>query len=150
MGAVSSAARMDFLAEVQKRAAAQVDLEIIDVEPLRFKVPEKEDKGKAMATGTLKKKENRTTGPREKLMKDAISAKTSRRGGGDGRELPREAVRFAPAWKLGRETNLGTVIERQEWAMFALPPQVRASFSKRNDQEIEARANAAVVEVRLE
>lgn len=77
---MNSAAKMDFLAEVQKRAAAHTDCEIIDVEPLRYKVPEKEDKGKAAATGTLKRKGSGTVGPREKLMKDAISARTGSGG----------------------------------------------------------------------
>lgn len=92
---------MDFLADVQKRAAAHVDLEIIDVEPLRFKVPEKMDKGKAVATGTLKRKGGGAGGPREKRMKDAISARTGSGGEGGGGELSGGAGRFAPAWKLG-------------------------------------------------
>lgn len=68
---MNSAAKMDFFAEVQKRAAAHIDCEIIDVEPLRYKAPEKVDKGKAVATVTLKRKGNGTVGPREKLMKNA-------------------------------------------------------------------------------
>lgn len=48
--AVCSTAKMDFLAEAKKRAAAHTDCEIIDEEPLSYKVPEKADKGKAVAT----------------------------------------------------------------------------------------------------
>lgn len=55
-----------------------------------------------------------------------------------------------PAWRLARDTNLATVAERQEWATFALPPRVRAGFNKNTDREIEARSNAAVVEVNLQ
>lgn len=57
--------------------------------------------------------------------------------------------RFVLAWRLGRDTSLATVAERIEWATFVLPPMVRAGFSKNNDKEIEARTNAAVVELSL-
>lgn len=146
---MNSAAKMNFLAEVQKRATPHTDCEIIDVEPLRYKAPEKIDKGKAVATATLKRKGSGTVSPRENLIKDAISARGGSGGGGSGGEPTTEAGQFVPAWKLAREMNLGTVAERREWATYALPPQVRTGFSKRSDQDIEARANATVVELRL-
>lgn len=40
---------MDFLAKAKKRAAASADYEIINVEPLSFKVPDKVEKGKVVA-----------------------------------------------------------------------------------------------------
>lgn len=112
---VCSTVKMVFLAKAKKRAAAHTDCEIIEVEPLSFKVPEKVDKGKAVTTMPKKRKGNLHPGPREKLMKDVISA----RAGSEGPEgLPDPSggaevgERFKPAWRLGRDTNVGTVAER--------------------------------------
>lgn len=55
--------------------------------------------------------------------------------------------KFMPSWRLGQDTNLATVIERQEWATFVLPPKVRAGFSKNSDKEIESWSNATILEV---
>lgn len=71
---------MDFLAETKKRATAHTDCEIIDVEPLSYKVPEKVVKCKAMATTPLKSKGSLPSGPREKLMKDAFNARAGIEG----------------------------------------------------------------------
>lgn len=147
--AVCSTAKMDYMAEAKKRAATHTDCEIMDVEPLRYKVPEKEDKGKAVATVLLKRKGNLPPGPRKKLIKDAFNARKSMVGLETGGELAEDAGRFVPAWRLSRETKLGTVAERREWATFALPLGVRAGFSKNSDRDIEARSNAAVVEVSM-
>lgn len=141
---------MDFLVVVKKRATAHIDCEIIDVESLSFKVQEKVDKGKALATVAQKRKNNLPRGPHEKLMKDAMCAEVGNEGleattdptGGGG-----EGGRFVSAWRLARDTKLGTVAERQEWAKFALPPGVRAGSSKNTDRDIKARSNAMVVEV---
>lgn len=43
---ICSMTKMDFLAEVNKRAAAHTNCEIIDVKPLSYKVLKKVDKGK--------------------------------------------------------------------------------------------------------
>lgn len=150
MIAVCSAAKMDFLAEAKKRAAARADCEIIDVEPLSYKVPEKVDRGKAVATVPLKRKWSLPPGPPEKLMNDAFSVRAGNEGLEFGRDLAggvRIGERFMPAWKLTRDTNLGTVAERHKWETFALPPRVRAGFSKSTDRNIKARSNAAVVEI---
>lgn len=83
-------------------------------------------------------------------MKDAFSAGVGIEGldgGGDLGGGARAGRRFVPGWKLARETNLGTVAERGKWATFTLPPRVRTRFSKNRDRDIEARSNAAVVEV---
>lgn len=149
MIAVCSKAKMDFLAEARKRAAAYTDYEVIDVEPLSYKVPEKAEKGKAVATTPLKRKVSLPLGPREKLMKDALSARGGSEGLGANEDTAGEAGRFVPAWKLSKDTNLGTVVERREWATFSLPPRVRAGFSRNSDRDIEARTNAAVLEVSI-
>lgn len=141
---------MDFLAEAKKRAAAHTDCEIIDVEPLSFKVPKKVDKGKAVAIVPQKKKNHLPPGACEKLMKGAMSAGVGSEGLEDMADPTGEGgvgERFVPAWRLANDTMLGTVAERQEWAMFALPIGVRAGFSKNTDKDIEARSNVAVVEV---
>lgn len=147
---VCSTAKMDFLAEIKKRVAAHTDCEIIDVEPLSFKVPEKVDKGKAVATVPQKMKITLPQVPCEKLMKnamiagmgsEALEAMADPTGGGGA------GGRFVLAWRLAWDTKLGIVAERQEWAMFALPPRVRAGFNKNTDRDIEAKSNAAVVEV---
>lgn len=115
---------MDFLAEAKKRATASADCEIIDVKPLSFKVPKKLDKGKAVAMVPQKIKGNMPPGPKEKLMKNMFNART----GGEGLETSAKPAggagtggRFMLAWRLGQDTNLATVAERQEWATFALP-----------------------------
>lgn len=146
---MNSAVKMDFLAEARKRAAAHTDCEIIDVEPLSYKVPGKVDKGKAVATAPLKRKGSLPLGLREKLMKDTLTTRASIEGVGAGRDLTGDAGRFVPAWKLARETSLGTVAEHHEWATFSLPPRVRAGFSKNSDRDIEARAKAAAIEIRV-
>lgn len=113
---------------------------------------EKVDKGKVVATVSQKRKFNMPLGPREKLMRDALNARTIGEGLETRVELAIGAMtggRFVLAWRLGRDMSLATVAERKEWATFMLPPMVRAGFSKNNDKEIEARTNAAVVEVSL-
>lgn len=72
---VCSVARMDFLVKAKKRAATNTYYEIIDIEPLSFKVSEKVDKGKTVATVPQKTKGNMPPGPREKLMKEAFNAR---------------------------------------------------------------------------
>lgn len=149
---VDCSSTRDFLAKAKKRATTSADCDIIDVEPLSFKVLEKVDKGKAVAMVPQKRKGNIALGSREKLMKDVFHART----GGEGLKTSVEPVgdagtggRFMSTWRLRRDTNIATVVEKQEWATFALPPRVRAGFSKNIDREIVARSNAEVVEVSL-
>lgn len=103
------------MAEAKKRVAAHTICEIIDIEPLSYKVPEKADKGKAMATVPQKMKGSLPPGPLEKRMNDVFSTRASSEGLDAGGDLARDAGarrRFMPAWKLARETNLGTVVKR--------------------------------------
>lgn len=83
-------------------------------------------------------------------MKKAFSARAGSEGLDGGGDLGGGAgarERFVPGWKLARETNLGAVAERGEWATFTSPPGVRAGFNKNRDRDIEARSNAAMVRV---
>lgn len=85
-------------------------------------------------------------------MKDSFSVRAGHEGldiGGDLAGGAGAGERFIPGWKLTRETNLGTVAERREWATFALLPRVIAGFSKNVNRDIEARSNAAVIEVSM-
>lgn len=73
--AVCSVARMDFLAKAKKRAATSTYCEIIDIEPLSFKLSEKVDNGKTVAMVPQKRKGNMPPCQREKLMKEAFNVR---------------------------------------------------------------------------
>lgn len=108
---------MDFLEEAKKRAAASADCEIIDVEPLSIKVPEKVVKGKAVATMPQKMKRNMPPCLREKLIRDAFNTKTISESLDIGLDPARDTVtvgRFVLDWRLGRDTILVIMAERKE------------------------------------
>lgn len=149
---VCSTAKMDFLEEEKKEGVASADCEIIDVESLSFKIPEKVDKGKIVTMVPQKRKASMPPTLREKLMRDVLNARTVNEGLDIGPDpIGGTAIggRFVPTWRLGRDTSLATMAERKKWATFALPQMVRIGFSKNSDREIEARTNPAAVEVSL-
>lgn len=91
---------MDFLKEAKKKGPANADCEIIDVEPLSFKVPEKVDKGKVVAMVPQRRKASMPSAPIEKLMREAMNTRIV----GEGWDIEPESTggtatrgRFVPA-----------------------------------------------------